>query len=210
MRKISGLILAAGESKRFGANKLLLPLGRKLVIELVLENFLASELMEIILVLGYQAGLLKEKILGYYNTHAPRLKLIENINYQEGMSTSIKAALPFLDPSAEAVMIALGDQPLVSTNLINEVLSAYHQSGKKIVAPCFNGQRGHPVVISLAFRRQIESIEGDMGLREILQHYKNDLLIFNTGDPAVIMDLDTREDYEKCIKNRGDRSQNSE
>lgn len=194
MKKISGLILAAGQSKRFGKNKLLLPIGGKSVIGKVVESFLASELFEVILVVGYQSSLVRAEIPCHF-----RLRIVENPDYKKGMATSIKAALPYLNPSSEAIMVALGDQPLISKNLIDDLLVAYDTSGKKSLIPYHEGRRGHPVIVDLTFRHEIEEIKGDEGLRGILCRHHDDVLAYQTGDSAVILDLDTPDDYQRLL-----------
>lgn len=191
---MSALILAAGQSKRYGKNKLLLPVGGNSVIGRVVESFLASDLSEVILVLGFESNLVKGRITNY-----PRLKIVENSGYHKGMATSIKAALPYLNFKTEAIMVALGDQPLISGDLINHIISVYDQCGKKILAPHYQGRRGHPVIVDLSFREEIEELEGDVGLREILNRHPDDVFAYHTNDPSVIFDVDTPEDYQRLF-----------
>jgi len=100
---ISAIILAAGESKRMGKLKQLIPFGRSTILEQTIDNYLNSEVNEVIIVLGHRAEEAKGIIA------ARPVKLAINPNYQQGMSTSIIVGLNMVDSRARAVMIALGD-----------------------------------------------------------------------------------------------------
>ena len=106
---ISAILLAAGESKRMGKLKQLIPFGRSTILEETVNNLLNSKVSEVIVVLGARAGEVTEKI-----ARKP-VQTVVNPDYQQGMSTSLIAGLRLIDSKARALMIALGDQPFIDS-----------------------------------------------------------------------------------------------
>ncbi|GAH79831.1 unnamed protein product, partial [marine sediment metagenome] len=142
---ISALLLAAGESKRMGRQKLLLPFGTSTIIEQTIDNLLNSRADEIIVVVGYRAQELVTKI------GRKPLKIAVNPHYQQGMSASIIAGLNLIDNNAKAVMIALADQPGISSKIIDKLIAEFRQDNKGIAIPVYQGNRGHPVIFSIKY-----------------------------------------------------------
>ena len=130
---ISVVILAAGESKRMGKPKQLMPLGRTTILEQTVANCLNSEVNEVIVVLGYRA----EEARSIIATQP--VKLAINPNYQRGMSTSIMAGLNMVDSRAQAVMLALGDQPFIDSQTLNRLIDEFYDHDKGIVIPVYRG-----------------------------------------------------------------------
>jgi len=189
---VSVILLAAGKGKRMGLQKLLLPWGRETVIEAVLRAFLASGVKEIIVVLGEDLALLRN-LLGPY-----RVKLAFNPLYSSGMASSIRKGLEYVDPRAQGIMIALGDMPLIRPALIDGLLEAFGK-GKGIVVPVFKGRRGHPVLFPRSFQGELMGLSGDEGGRRILEEHRDEIIEIEVDDPAILMDMDTLEDYERLL-----------
>ena len=118
MTQISGILLAAGESKRLGKPKLLLKLGKSNVINISLENYLKSGISEIIIVLGHES----KKIKNSLSVQDKRIKFVMNLDYKKGMSTSIKCGVLEASKESEAFLIALVDQPLISPKMIDRMI----------------------------------------------------------------------------------------
>jgi len=116
---ISAIILAAGESKRMGKLKQLIPFGRSTILEETVNNLLNSKVSEVIVVLGSRADEVTEKI-----ARKP-VKTVVNQDYQQGMSTSVIAGLRLIDSKVRAVMFALGDQPLINSQAINRLIEEF-------------------------------------------------------------------------------------
>jgi molybdenum cofactor cytidylyltransferase len=186
---LSAILLAAGESQRMGELKQLMPLGKGTIIEQAIDNLLASAVDEVIVVLGHKAEEIKRVIA------ARQVKITVNPDYREGMSTSIIAGLKLADPNAEAVMLALGDQPLVDSQTINRLIDEFHKSGKGIALPTYNGKRGNPVIFAIRYKPELLELKGDIGGRDIVKRHPQDVLEVAVDSESVISDIDTREDY---------------
>jgi molybdenum cofactor cytidylyltransferase len=191
---ISGIVLAAGESKRMAKPKQLLSFGDATILEHVVENLLRSKVGEVVLVLGHESGAIRARFEG-----AP-IKIALNPRYREGMSTSIICGLGVASPDSRAFLIALGDQPLIRTETVNRLIAAYENGGKGIVQPIFHGMAGHPVIFDRKYREEIEALRGDVGGREILKAHPDDVLQVEVDTSSVIYDIDEWEDYQKQLE----------
>ena len=187
---LSAIILAAGESKRMGKPKQLLPLGKSTLLEQAIDNLLNSSVDETIVVLGHKAEEITEKI-----ANKP-VKVVINPDYQQGMSTSIVAGLIMVDPRSQAVMLALGDQPLVTSRTINQLIEAFSKNKKGIAVPTYRGRRGHPIIFDIKYKAELFKLKGDIGGREIIQNHPKDVFMVAVDSESVISDIDTQEDYK--------------
>ncbi len=186
---LSAIILAAGESRRMGQPKLLLPLGDKTVIEHAVASMFGSGVDELIVVLGDQAKAVRGILSGL------GVKTVVNQDYKRGMSSSLVAGLRAVDPQTQAVLIALGDLPLLRPASVKRLIRAYVSGQHGIVVPVYQGQRGHPVLFDLKYRAALEGLRGDTGAREILTRHPEDVLEVTVSDAGVRRDIDTAEDY---------------
>ncbi len=187
--KISAILLGAGESKRFGVNKLQLPWGKKTILEKCLHTFLRSKVDEVILVLNE-----KMKGVGSPLTH-PKLKIVLNPEYRKGMSASIHSGLHTLHSKTQGILIGLGDQPNLKTRTINALLRRFQKGRKGIVVPCYSGRMGHPVLFHRKYFNELLKLKGDRGGRSIIKKNKEDVWFMPTTSKGVIQDIDTWEDY---------------
>lgn len=189
---VSVLILGAGRGQRMGLQKLLLPWGNQTILEATVTAYTQSAAKEVIVVLGRDMPVLRSLLEPY------QVKLAFNPNYSTGMASSIKAGLRCLDPRANGIMIALGDMPLVSPPVINRVVSAFGQ-GHEIVVPVWGGKRGHPVLFHRRYQGELMVLSGDQGGRSLLERYPERVFEVEVDTPAILMDIDTMEDYERLI-----------
>lgn len=196
MIRISGILLAAGESKRMGKPKLLLNLEKTNIINTTIDNLLKSEIYELIIVLGHEA----QKIENSVSTQDKRIKFVTNKNYREGMSTSIKRGVLTTSKESEAFLIALGDQPLISPKLINRLIEKYQSSKLGIVTVMHQSLRGHPVLISKKYVKEILSLNGDIGARDLLKQHLDDTGSINIESSEEFFDIDKTQDYEELKK----------
>ena len=188
---ISVIILAAGESKRMGKPKQLMPLGRTTILEQTIDNYLNSEVNEVIVVLGHRAEEVVRVIA------ARPVKLAINPNYQQGMSTSIIAGLNIVDSRARAVMLALGDQPFIDSQTLNRLIDEFYNHDKGIVIPVYRGRRGHPVIFSIRYKGELLGLKGDIGGREIIDRHPDDVLELAVNCEGICIDIDTVDILEK-------------
>jgi molybdenum cofactor cytidylyltransferase len=190
---LSAILLAAGESKRMGEPKQLMPLGSSTVLEQAIDNLLNSAVNEVIVVLGYKA----EEIIK--TLAAKPVKIIVNPNYRQGMSTSIIAGLILIDSQAQAVMLALGDQPLVDSQTINQLIDEFYNHDKGIAVPAYQGRRGHPIIFAIKYKPKLLELKADIGGRQIIQHHPDDVLEVAVDSESIIADIDTRDDYRSQL-----------
>jgi len=186
--KIGAVVLAAGEGRRFGGNKLLVTVGGEPIITRVLR---ALDSIERVVVVGAHV----EELMQYLRSEV----VIYNPNYREGMSASIKLGLRFFQ-DYDAVLIVLGDMPLITRETINKIINAYRE-GCTAVIPTHKGLRGNPVLIHRSLFNELMRLKGDVGARELLRD-RADVCYVECG-PEVIMDIDTLDDLariERIIK----------
>jgi molybdenum cofactor cytidylyltransferase len=186
---ISAILLAAGESNRMGQPKQLLPFGQSTILEQAIDNLLNSAVSETIVVLGHRAEEVIKTIA------AKPVKIAINSNYLQGMSTSIITGLNLIDSRARAVVIALGDQPLVDSQTINSLIEAFVAHKKGVAIPVYQGRRGHPVIFSIKYKGELLKLKGDIGGREIIDRHPDDVLEVVVNCEGVVIDIDTMDDY---------------
>jgi molybdenum cofactor cytidylyltransferase len=194
MGKIWSIILAAGESKRMGFPKMLLTFNGKTMIENVIDNIADSDSDNILVVLGANMDELIDLISKY------DVKYCYNENYKEGMLSSVQCGFKNLPPDYGAAMVFQGDQPFISSAVINSIIAAYKSSNHGIVIPVYEGKRGHPLLLDCRYREQIGKLDPDEGLRSISHIFNDDIFEVTTDNPGILRDFDTYEDYKKEIK----------
>lgn len=199
---IWAVVLAAGESRRMGTQKLLLPFGGTTIVGAVVRTAQASRAGRTLVVLGADREDIRRELepLG--------VDFAVNANYPLGMLTSIQAGFQALPADAVAAAVLLGDQPFLASHVIDQVIGAYEAGSKGIVSPTFQGRRGHPVLIDLKYRDEVLAIDPVDGLRRLMLAHPDDILEVDAADPDILRDLDTPEDYQEGVqpKKEGTRS----
>ncbi len=189
MNDIWAIILAAGESKRMGMPKMLLPFDGLTMIEKVISNVAHSKVSKILVVLGAEKDAIYKKI-GKLN-----LTCCYNENYKDGMLSSVKCGFRNLPSGFKAVLVFQGDQPLIEAKAIDVVIEAYLSSKNGIVTPVYNGKRGHPILIDKKYKKEIDKLKPDVGLRELTLRFSDDVLEANTEEPGILRDFDIYAEY---------------
>lgn len=199
---ISAILLGAGESKRMGRDKLMLPWGKKTVLEHCLETLLRSEIGEVIVVLRGGSKELEDRIKKYSTFMQKRIKVVANPAYRRGMSSSIRKGLKSLHSKSEGVLIALGDQPLLKANTINALIHAFIRGKRKIAIPFYHNKRGNPVLFDRGYIGGLKRVRGDTGGRSIIENHPDEVVRVRTRSEAVVRDIDTWGEYEKAQDKR--------
>lgn len=190
---IWALVLAAGESKRMGRPKQLLPFANKTILETVIDRITQSTVDEILVVLGANREQIEEV------TKDLPVKSVYNPRFKEGMLSSVQKGFASLPDDAEAVLIFLGDQPMVPGSVIDQIIRAYRSTKKGIVLPVYDRKRGHPVLISTKYRKDVSHLDPEIGLRELVHNHPEDILEVDLDSSSVLEDIDTPEDYKKLM-----------
>jgi molybdenum cofactor cytidylyltransferase len=191
---ISAILLAAGESNRMGQPKQLMPFDQSTIVERTIDNLLNSAVSETIVVLGYREQDVRKTIADQ------PVKIAINPDYQQGMSASVIAGLKQVDKRAQAVLIALGDQPFVDSQTINTLVEAFIANNRGIIIPVYQGRRGNPVIFAIKYKDELWNLKGDIGGREIINHHPDDVLEVAVNCEGVLLDIDTAENYTSMIK----------
>ena len=195
-RRVTAVVLAAGESRRMGRNKLLLPWGDTTVLGRTLAHVAASSVADGVVVTGHDRHEV-EKVASQRD-----LTTLFNEDYRTGMLSSVQAAIRSLPPATEGALVMLGDQPLVPARLIDALLQANAASPSGLVAPAFKGRRGNPVIIDRRYFVELLALPPEAAPRALLQSHPDDLLLVEVEDDAILHDLDRPEDYER-LRPRG-------
>jgi len=188
---IWAMILAAGESKRMGEPKLLLPYGEKTIIEAVIGNVVQSKAEDILVVLGSDREKIEEKIKDL------PVKVVFNPNFREGMLSSAQTGFQTLPEDTQCVLVFLGDQPAIPHDIIDKVIDAYNRTKKGIVLPVYEGNRGHPVLIDMKYKGEVKKLSADLGLRGVVYSHPEDIQEVEVETPSILRDIDDEDDYER-------------
>jgi molybdenum cofactor cytidylyltransferase len=186
MSAVAAVILAAGRGTRFGPQpKLLALLDGKPLVRHVAEQTLASAASPVIVVTGHRAGEVEAALIDL------PVRITRNTAYEQGLSTSLKAGFADCPAEARAMLVLLGDMPLIRTAVIDGLIAAWDGSAAAVV-PTFEGRRGNPVLLSRALAAEIAALEGDTGAGPLLRR-RADVAEWPTPDAAILKDVDTAE-----------------
>ncbi len=186
---ISAIILAAGESRRMGKPKQLMPLGKTTILERTVDNFLNSKVSDVIVVVGYRA----EEVISLIANRPVAVAV--NSAYRDGMSTSIVAGLSLISDKSQGVMLALADEPFVDSQTINRLIEVFGAHNKGIAIPVYQGRRGHPVIFTIGYKEELLAPKGDIGGRQIINRHPDDVLEVTVNCEGICIDIDTVDSY---------------
>jgi molybdenum cofactor cytidylyltransferase len=162
----------------------------------VAELALGSQLDEIVVVTGHQAGEVVAALAGLV------VRTVYNADYAAGLSSSLRVGIDAVPPEASGAMILLGDQPLLTIEVINRLVNAYRISRAAIVAPWAAGRRGNPVLFGRELFGELQEVRGDEGARAVIVAHAPRLELVEV-DGAVFEDVDTPEAYERLKLSHG-------
>ena len=187
---IAALVLGAGRSRRMAPHNKLLVVDKtgKTMVARVVDNVLSSLARPVLVVTGHMAEQVETALRGrpVRYVHAP--------DYAEGLSASLKAGIAALPPDSAAVVVCLGDMPLVTGRIVDRLLEAYDpDAGRLIVLPTFRGKQGNPMLWDRRFFAEILAISGDTGARFLVGKYAEFVAEVEMADDAVLRDFDTAE-----------------
>lgn len=197
--QIISVILAAGEAKRMGKTKQLLPWGKHTLIEHAIEQHLKSKVSEVYVVLGADAENIKNTI------EKLPIQLLENPDWQLGLGSSIATVVKHLinkNRQADGLLIALADQPLLDANYLNLLIRTFQENPQKIVATTYEKKSGVPALFPIAYLDVLSRLTGDRGASDMINQDTNKSVTLDPGESAI--DIDTIEVYnqlyERCFK----------
>ena len=201
MTRVAGLLLAAGASIRMGKPKQLLTLGGRYLLDRILKETLNSELDIVHLVLGHRSGEIKAALKT--DLHHPKLRIVENRRYAEGISTSIVAGLQGVEEPCDHLMIILADMPHITSSIINQLLRRYTSSRLPLGAITIKNRRSHPVIIGKSLFPELLKLTGDTGAKGLFLKYADHVCLVEPEGHYDNMDIDTPEDYAEFNNGQG-------
>jgi molybdenum cofactor cytidylyltransferase len=188
---VTGLVLAAGGSKRLGRPKQLLPYGQATLLDHVLDTARSCSFDQLLCVIGGAAGDVRSTV------DFGGVEVVENPDFGEGCSSSIAAALHAVDSRCEVLVLMLGDQPGVTAGTVAKLLA--ERGGAPIAACAYSDGRGHPLAFSRSLFPELESLHGDKAVWKLLD--RHDAVAADVPvDGAIPRDVDTWEDYAQIAR----------
>jgi molybdenum cofactor cytidylyltransferase len=192
---VAGIILAAGESKRFGQPKQLLDWKGQSFVHAVAKTALEAGLSPVLVVTGANAEQVGQAITDL------DVSVINNEEWKSGQGSSIRTAIKTLmlrsDRRAGAGIFLLTDQPQVTTSILRALVEKHAEGLYPIVAPMVMDQRANPVLFDRATFSDLLNLEGDVGGRAIFHKHRVEYLPWH--DDRLLMDVDTPEMYQRLL-----------
>jgi molybdenum cofactor cytidylyltransferase len=186
---VSAVVLAAGCSTRMGRQKLLLPIDGKPMLRWVTDAAQASGAREIVVVTGCEATRTIEALEG------ETVRAVVNAAYADGLSTSVQAGISAVDPSCDAAVFLMGDQPFITAALIDTFITAFLEVGASVVRAMVGDRPAHPVLMSADLFPEILQQVGDVGARAVAARHATDTYLIQI-DERTAMDVDAPMDYD--------------
>lgn len=194
MKKIAVIIVAAGASSRMKRAKQLLPFGETTLLGHAIEQAEASVAEKVYVILGANAGVIKE----HFNL--PALNVVENKHWEEGIGTSISIGVKEVAEKADfdAILLMLGDQPLIGSVYLDQMITAFRKDPSKIIATKYPKSTGVPAIFPKKYFPKLMLLEGDSGAKSLLYEYGSQVISLAAG--KKIKDIDTPEDYKNLLE----------
>ncbi|MCX7167343.1 MAG: molybdopterin-binding/glycosyltransferase family 2 protein [Rhodocyclales bacterium] len=185
-RRVAALVLAAGSGRRMGGgNKLLQPVGGVPMLRRVANAALASRCTSVVVVTGFAAEEVQSCLAGL------EVHFAHNAEHLTGMASSLRCGLAALAPDVDAVVVLLGDMPCIHGGHIDRLIAAFDPQRPKIVVPMKDGRRGNPIIWPRSFFAEMQTVEGDVGARDLLRRHADQIEAVAFDDDAIFADVDT-------------------
>ncbi len=191
---ITAIVLSAGQARRMGAQKVLLPYGETTVIEHITAAIKAGGADEIIAVTGHEGDRVARALSG------SGVRIAYNEDYHGGMLGSVRCGIRAASAGSEAFLIAVGDQPSIRADVVRLLLDTFasmQEGPGTIVVPTYSGKRGHPVIFSSCFRQEVLTRFDDVGLRGLLHAHPDAVREVPMETSGILRDMNVPEDYKK-------------
>ncbi len=188
---ITAIILAAGESKRFGSPKQLAKINSQdTLIEYLIKTLKETCIDEIIVVLGAYCEEIQK-------TLPKGIKISINENFQKGQTSSLKRGLKELSDDCKHFLVIPVDTPLMKTETINEIINKFILSKADIGIPTYAGQKGHPPIYDIKLKDEILNLGDEEPLYHINQKFAANTILIEVLDPGILININTPQDLEK-------------
>jgi molybdenum cofactor cytidylyltransferase len=189
------VVLAAGNSSRFGSPKQLIEYKGKSLLYNTVWAALQTIMRPVVVVLGSHNSDIRKEMNGL------KVQIIHNEQWQEGIASSIRCGLleiQKLSPGTDGIIFMVSDQPHVDGSLLESLLSTQHNTGRPIVASSYEGISGIPALFHKTLFDELIELAGDTGASKIIKSHPH--LVSTVSFPKGIIDIDTRMDYESLLR----------
>jgi molybdenum cofactor cytidylyltransferase len=186
----AAIVLAAGEARRFGGPKLLMPFGDSTVIGCVVSELAHAGADPIIVVVGADRAQLEAALA------SARVQFVENADPARGMLSSVQIGVAAVPEDAGRFAIALADQPRLRAEDVTHLIGEMDRTGKGIARPIHAGKRGHPVMFASRYRGEILALPPEATLRDVIHRHSDDIVEVEFASDACVRDIDTQEQYQ--------------
>jgi CTP:molybdopterin cytidylyltransferase MocA len=196
---LAAAILAAGESRRMGTPKALIPYRGRTFVEHLLEVTRHPRVSVTRIVLGAGASEMREKLSGQ------EAAIVVNPNWDSGQLSSIHAAIRSLpEGTTEGLILCPVDHPVVSAKLVSELIDTFDASRKLIILPTFKGQRGHPVIFHATLYEELLSARPEIGARQVVWAHADDVAEVPTDEEGVTLNLNDPATLKKALEDESE------
>jgi molybdenum cofactor cytidylyltransferase len=194
-KPLAAAILAAGESRRMGTPKALLPYRGKTFAEYLLEVTNHPRVGMKRIVVGAHAQEISSRL------SAAGANIVINQEWQQGQLSSIQAAIRSVPPNETGgLLLCPVDHPLVSAKLISRLIAEFDASGKPIVIPTFHHKRGHPLIFAASLYPELLSASPEVGARQVVWAHAVDVLEIPTEEEGVVLNLNDPETFRREVE----------
>jgi molybdenum cofactor cytidylyltransferase len=195
--RVAAVVLAAGQSRRMGFPKALLPIDDHTFVQHVVATLAASRVAASYVVLGCD----HQRIVAEVDL-APA-QVVLNPDWEQGQLSSLVAGLRAL-PAGEydAALMALVDHPLIDLAVVDAIIAAFEQTGQPIVLPVHDGRRGHPVLFAARLFPELLAAPADQGARAVVRTHASEVLEVPAAAPGILADIDTPQLYAEWVVRR--------
>ncbi|WP_298609077.1 nucleotidyltransferase family protein [uncultured Thiothrix sp.] len=188
-KELTAVLLAAGQSRRFGSAKLLHKLANRMPLGLLAAQKLQAVFEQVLVVVNHESAELNQL---YQNLG---VEVVVNLQADQGLGASLATGIAH-SADSEGWLISLADMPFIQTETLQTLATAL-KHGALIAAPTYEGKRGHPVGFAQALKAELLQLNQDIGASQLLKRYADQLLLLPTQDAGILQDIDTPEDLTR-------------
>lgn len=189
---VVAVVMAAGMSVRMGAPKLTLPWGNQPVIGAVVSTLALGGVERILVVTGAHERGIRDALK---NTS---VQIVDNPDYQNGeMICSLRAGLAVVEADADGVLVVLGDQPQIRSEVVRQVVAMAEAAPEQIIIPSYQMHRGHPWYLPRRYWKEIREMPASATLRDFMKQHPSDIVYLLVDTDSILADLDTPDDYSR-------------
>jgi len=193
MPNIVALILAAGQSKRFGSPKQLLKWKSSNLLENAIKAISESNISNTFLVLGANYNQISEL------SDTDSVYIIRNDSWEQGLGNSIAFGVNYIlnkNIKVDGILLMLADQPLIDSDYLNSIIEKFKPNQNQIVASSYlNGKKGVPALFNKSCFEELTKLQGDTGAKALIENYSKNMTLIKGGNK--LDDIDTLEDYKR-------------